>query len=62
MSQRVREQVVSAMELAPGKKDWACLAWGVVATKFKKGVVREGFTAKLTLEILPVDVQDLILS
>lgn len=53
---------MSAMELAPGKKDWACLAWGVVATKFKKGVVREGFTAKLTLELLPVDVQDLILS
>lgn len=50
------------MKMAPGKKDRAYLAWGVVATKFKKGVVREGFTVKVTLELIPVDVEDLILS
>ena len=44
------------------RRHWACLAWEVVATQFIKGEVREGFIAKVTLELIPVNVQDLILS
>lgn len=50
------------MKMAPGKKNWACLPGRVAATTFKEGVVRKGVTAKGTLKLISIEVQDLILS